>query len=153
MTRAIDMTGGEPALLLSLLMAHGHEVLYLPGRLANRASDGYRGDGKTDAREAYVIADQARMHRDLHPIRPGDEAAIELKLLAAQRTDLVEDPHPCRQPPARHSAEYVPSPGAGPGRDQHRPAQAADRLPDPRPQSAGSASCRSRLPATGLDWL
>ncbi|MER6365500.1 IS110 family transposase [Kitasatospora sp. NPDC001527] len=90
-TWAIDMTGGEPALLLSLLVAHGQEVLYIPGRLVNRASDGYRGEGKTDARDAYVIADQARMRRDLQPVRPGDEAAIELKLLTGRRADLVED--------------------------------------------------------------
>ncbi|MBB4987409.1 transposase [Streptomyces sp. SFB5A] len=85
------MTGGEPALLLALLVSHGQEVLYMPGRLVNRASDGYRGEGKTDARDAFVIADQARMRRDLRPIRPGDEAAIELKLLTGRRSDLVED--------------------------------------------------------------
>ncbi|GAA2753394.1 IS110 family transposase [Kitasatospora cinereorecta] len=90
-TWAIDMTGGEPALLLTLLISHGQEVLYLPGRLVNRASDGYRGEGKTDARDAYVIADQARMRRDLRPIRPGDETAIELRLLTGRRADLVED--------------------------------------------------------------
>ncbi|GAA2813829.1 IS110 family transposase [Kitasatospora paracochleata] len=90
-TWAIDMTGGEPALLLTLLISHGQEVLYLPGRLVNRASDGYRSEGKTDARDAYVIADQARMRRDLRPIRPGDETAIELRLLTGRRADLVED--------------------------------------------------------------
>jgi transposase len=90
-TWAIDMSGGEPALLLSLLIAHGQEVLYLPGRLVNRASDGYRGEGKTDARDAYVIADQARMRRDLQPIRPDDEALADLRLLTGRRADLVED--------------------------------------------------------------
>ncbi|MET8957067.1 IS110 family transposase [Streptomyces sp. NPDC004393] len=90
-TWAIDMTGGEPALLLALLIAHGQKVLYIPGRLVNRASDGYRGEGKTDARDAYVIADQARMRHDLRPINLGDEAAIELKLLTGRRADLVED--------------------------------------------------------------
>lgn len=50
-TWAIDMTGGEPALLLALLVNHGQEVLYIPGRLVNRASDGYRGEGKTQYRE------------------------------------------------------------------------------------------------------
>jgi transposase len=89
-TWAIDMTGGEPA-LLALLVNHGQEVLYMPGRLVNRASDGYRGEGKTDARDAYVIADQARMRRDLRSIRPGDEAALELRLLTGRRSDLVED--------------------------------------------------------------
>ncbi|MEU3756888.1 IS110 family transposase [Streptomyces olivoreticuli] len=47
--------------------------------------------GKIDAKDATVIADQARVRRDLRPIRSGDEAAVELKLLTGRRTDLVED--------------------------------------------------------------
>ncbi|WP_143079112.1 IS110 family transposase, partial [Streptomyces monashensis] len=90
-TWAMDMTGGEPALLIELLIAHGQELVYIPGFAVNRATDGYRGEGKTDARDAKVIADQARMRRDLLPIRPGDEAAIELRLLTEHRSDLVED--------------------------------------------------------------
>jgi hypothetical protein len=69
-TWAVDMAGGEPALLLALLTGHHQELLYIPGRVVNRASDGYRGEGKTDARDALVIADQARIRRDLRPMRP-----------------------------------------------------------------------------------
>lgn len=36
-TWAVDMVGGEPALLLALLVNHGQEVLYIPGRMVNRA--------------------------------------------------------------------------------------------------------------------
>ncbi|WP_148100444.1 transposase, partial [Streptomyces sp. NL15-2K] len=90
-TWAVDMAGGEPALLLALLVNHGQEVLYIPGRVVNRASDGYRGEGKTDARDALVIADQARIRRDLQKFRPNDEATIELRLLTNRRTDLVRD--------------------------------------------------------------
>jgi transposase len=90
-TWAVDMVGGEPALLLALLVNHGQEVLYIPGRVVNRASDGYRGEGKTDARDALVIADQARIRRDLHSMRHGDEAIIELRLLTNRRADLVRD--------------------------------------------------------------
>lgn len=90
-TWAMDMTGGEPTLLIELLIAHGQELVYIPGIAVNRATDSYRGEGKTDARDAKVIADQARMRRDLRPIRPGDEAAIELRLLTERRSDLVED--------------------------------------------------------------
>ncbi|MFJ9908135.1 IS110 family transposase [Streptomyces sp. NPDC101152] len=90
-TWAMDMTGGEPALLIELLIAHGQELVYIPGIAVNRATNSYRGAGKTDARDAKVIADQARMRRDLQPIRPGDEAAIELRLLTERRSDLVED--------------------------------------------------------------
>jgi hypothetical protein len=62
-------------------------LLYLSGRALNRAAGGYRGEGKTDARDAAIIADQARMRRDLHPLRPGDEVVVELKLLTTRRAD------------------------------------------------------------------
>jgi transposase len=90
-TWAMDMTGGEPALLIAILVGHVQELLYLSGRMVNRAADGYRGEGKTDARDARIIADQARMRRDLRPIRVGDEATIELRLLTGHRLDLVAD--------------------------------------------------------------
>ncbi|CAM5657178.1 hypothetical protein SAURM35S_06878 [Streptomyces aurantiogriseus] len=85
------MAGGEPTLLLALLVNHGQEVLCIPGRVVNRASDGYLGEGKTDARDALVVADQARIRRDLQQFRPTDEATIELRLLTNRRTDLVRD--------------------------------------------------------------
>ncbi|WP_369242465.1 IS110 family transposase [Streptomyces sp. R21] len=88
-TWALDMTGGEPALLIALLVNHDQELLYVPGIAVNRATDSYRGAGKTDARDARVIADQARMRRDLEPIRPGDDATVELRLLTDRRIDLV----------------------------------------------------------------
>jgi transposase len=90
-TWALDMAGGGPGLLIALLVNHGQELVYIPGIAVNRASDSYRGAGKTDARDARVIADQARMRRDLQPIRPGDDAGIELKLLTERRVDLVAD--------------------------------------------------------------
>lgn len=90
-TWALDMTGGEPALLIALLVTHGQELVYIPGLAVNRATDSYRGAGKTDARDAHIIADQARMRRDLEPIRPGDDPTIELKLLTERRTDLVAE--------------------------------------------------------------
>jgi transposase len=90
-TWALDMTGGEPALLIALLVNHGQELVYIPGIAVNRASDSYRGQGKTDARDARVIADQARMRRDLQPIRPDDDATVELRLLTERRADLVAE--------------------------------------------------------------
>ncbi|MER7468767.1 IS110 family transposase, partial [Streptomyces sp. NPDC097981] len=90
-TWALDMTGGEPGLLINLLASHGQELVYIPGVAVNRATDSYRGQGKTDARDAHVIADQARMRRDLLPVRLNDEAVIELRLLTEHRADLVAD--------------------------------------------------------------
>ncbi len=88
-TWALDMTGGEPGLLIALLVNHGQELVCIPGIAVNRATDSYRGQGRTDARDARVIADQARMRHDLQPIRPGDEATIELRLLTDHRVGLV----------------------------------------------------------------
>ncbi|MFE2531556.1 IS110 family transposase [Streptomyces sp. NPDC059371] len=65
--------------------------LYLSGRAIHRASEGYRGEGKTDAKDAAVIADQTRIRRDLHPLRAGDETVTDLKILTGRRMDLVAD--------------------------------------------------------------
>ncbi len=90
-TWAIDLNHGGAALLITLLMIAEQRLLYIPGRTIYHASGGYRGDGKTDAKDAAVIADQARMRRDLQPLRPGDEIAVDLRILTARRTDLVAD--------------------------------------------------------------
>ena len=90
-TWAVDVPDGGAALLIGLLIARDQELLYISGLAVNRAADGYRGEGKTDARDAAVIADQARIRRDLVPLRPGDEITTELKILTARRADLVAD--------------------------------------------------------------
>ena len=88
---AVDLTGVEAALLLSLLWAADQEVRYLPGKALNRAVAGYRSEGKTDAKDARVLADQARLRRDLQRLRPTEELVVELRLLTSRRADLVAD--------------------------------------------------------------
>jgi transposase len=90
-TWAIDLNAGGAGLLITLLIAADQRLLYIPGRTVYHASGGYRGDGKTDAKDAAVIADQARMRRDLQPLRPGDDIAVELRILTGRCTDLVAD--------------------------------------------------------------
>ncbi|MFG2797691.1 IS110 family RNA-guided transposase [Streptomyces pseudovenezuelae] len=90
-TWGIDLADGGAALAITLLLNHDQPVLYLSGRAIHRASEGYRGEGKTDAKDAAVIADQARIRRDLHPLRAGDETVTELKILTSRRMDLVGD--------------------------------------------------------------
>ncbi|MCM2424126.1 IS110 family transposase [Streptomyces sp. RKAG293] len=90
-TWGIDLADGGAALAIAILLNHDQPVLYLSGRAIHRASEGYRGEGKTDAKDAAVIADQARIRRDLHPLRAGDETAIDLKILTGRRMDLVAD--------------------------------------------------------------
>ncbi|MEE1829384.1 transposase [Streptomyces sp. SP17KL33] len=62
---------------------------YIAGQAVHRASESYRGEGRTDARDAAVIADQARNGRDLQRLRTDDETVTDLKILTGRRTDLV----------------------------------------------------------------
>ena len=86
---AVDQPGGSAALLLALLWERNQRVLYVPGLTVDRARDAYRGESKTDARDAHVIADQARMRQDLGKLAPGEQEIAELQLLLARRCDLL----------------------------------------------------------------
>jgi transposase len=88
---AIDLNSGGAALLITLLLADDQDLLYIPGRTVHHASGAYRGDGKTDAKDAAIIADQARMRKDLHQFRHRDKTAVDLRILCARRNDLASD--------------------------------------------------------------
>jgi len=92
---AVDQPGGSAALLLALLWERDQQVLYLPGLAVERAREAYPGESKTDARDAYVIAEQARMRSDLARLVPGEDDLAELQLLLARRRDLVADRTRC----------------------------------------------------------
>lgn len=91
LTWATDLNAGGAALLLTLLTDHKQQVLYIPGRIIHHAAATYRGDAKTDEKDATIIADQARMRRDLTPIRPNEQLSQDLRLMISHRTDLVHD--------------------------------------------------------------
>jgi transposase len=57
---AVDQPGGSAALLLALLWERNQRVFYVPGLSVDRARDTYRGESKTDARDAHVIAHPRR---------------------------------------------------------------------------------------------
>ena len=91
---AVDQPGGSAALLLALLWERDQKVLYVPGLTVDRARDAYRGESKTDARDARdarLIADQARMRPDLGQLKPGEQEIAELQILLARRRDLITD--------------------------------------------------------------
>lgn len=88
---AVDITGTPSALLLALLASHGQRVVYVPGRTVNRMAGAYRGEAKTDARDAYVIADTARLRRDFTPVEVRTDPVADLALLTAHRSDLIAD--------------------------------------------------------------
>ena len=91
LNRAIDQPGGGAALLLALLWERDQRVLYIPGLTIDRARDAYRGESKTDAKDAYVIADQSRMRSDLSELAPSEGELAQMQLLLARRRDLVAD--------------------------------------------------------------
>jgi transposase len=90
-TWATDQPGGTAALLLALLWERNQKVIYIPGLTVDRARDTYRGESKTDAQDAYVIADQARMRGDLSELQANEGELAELQLLISRRRDLVTD--------------------------------------------------------------
>jgi hypothetical protein len=64
---AVDIIGAPSALLLTLLAQAGQSVRYASGRMIAAMSAAFAGEGKTDAKDAYVIAQTARMRRDVKP--------------------------------------------------------------------------------------
>jgi transposase len=88
---AVDQPGGSATLLLALLWERNQRVLYVPGLSVDRARDAYRGESKTDARDARLIADQARMRPDLGELEAGEQEIAELQLLLRRRRDLITD--------------------------------------------------------------
>ncbi|WP_280703133.1 transposase [Kitasatospora sp. GP82] len=49
---AVDVADGMAALWINILLNHDQQLVYIPGLAVNRASAGYRGMGKTDAKDA-----------------------------------------------------------------------------------------------------
>jgi transposase len=87
----LDVTGTMSGLLLALLAAHGQRVKYVAGRTVNQMAGAYRGEAKTDARDAYVIAETLRLRGDLQEVAVATALVTGLRLLVTHRTDLVGD--------------------------------------------------------------
>lgn len=88
---ATDLNHGGTGLLQAVLADHGQPLHYISGRAVYHAAHTYSGEAKTDARDAVIIADQARVRHDLNAIRVIDDHTAELRLLSARREDLVHD--------------------------------------------------------------
>ncbi|MFE0420358.1 IS110 family RNA-guided transposase [Streptomyces tendae] len=89
---AVDISGPDSTLLLALLVAHGQSVVYVPGRTVNRMTGAYKGGGKTDTKDARVIADQARMRpKGFAALDTPPELVTSLRGLTNYRTDLIAD--------------------------------------------------------------
>jgi transposase len=88
---AIDIIGAPSALLLALLARADQSVRYASGRVVAAMSAAYAGEGKTDAKDAYVIAETARLRRDLSVVDTGTDLVRELAVLTGHRADLIAD--------------------------------------------------------------
>lgn len=88
---AVDIIGAPSALLLALLARAGQPVRYASGRVVAAMSAAYAGEGKTDAKDAYVIAETARLRKDLATVDPDTDLVRNLAVLTAHRADLVAD--------------------------------------------------------------
>ncbi|MGW4065902.1 IS110 family transposase [Amycolatopsis sp. NPDC004747] len=86
----VDQPATIGALPVAVARAAGHQVAYLPGLAMRRIADLYPGRAKTDARDAFVIADAARsLPHTLRPVDVGDEALAELEVLVGFDDDLA----------------------------------------------------------------
>ena len=88
---AIDILGTPSALLVALLANAGEQVRYASGRVVAAMSTAYTGEGKTDAKDAYVTAETARIRTDLAVIDADTDLVRALGVLTGHRADLVAD--------------------------------------------------------------
>lgn len=88
---AVDLVNEMSSLLLAALAAREHTVVYVTGSMVHAMSRTFSGEGKTDARDARVIAELCRIRPELTPIRMHDALITELTHLTSYRADLQDD--------------------------------------------------------------
>jgi transposase len=89
----IDQPGSIAQLAIAVAGRRGVPVAYVPGLVMRRAADLYPGEAKTDRRDAFVIADTARMRRrQVHWLdTTSDELLVQLRVLNGFDVDLAAD--------------------------------------------------------------
>ncbi|GGP90650.1 hypothetical protein GCM10010278_81230 [Streptomyces melanogenes] len=86
----VDQPASIGALPLAVAQNMGCPVAYLPALTMRRIADLYPGEAKTDARDAFVIADAARaMPHTLRSVDLDDETIAELEMIVGFDDDLV----------------------------------------------------------------
>ena len=88
----VDQPATIGALPIAVARDVGCQVAYLPGLAMRRIADLHPGSAKTDARDAYVIAEAARtMPRTLRRVDPGEEVLAELGVLIGFDDDQAQE--------------------------------------------------------------
>jgi len=86
----VDQPATIGALPVAVAQDAGVTVGYLPGLSMRRIADLHPGEAKTDARDAFIIAEAARtMPHTLRSIDLGDEQIAELSMLCGFDDDLA----------------------------------------------------------------
>lgn len=87
----VDQPATIGALPVAVAQDAGIMVGYLPGLAMRRIADLHPGEAKTDARDAFIIAEAARMMpHTLRSIKVADEQAAELTMLCGFDDDLAK---------------------------------------------------------------
>ena len=86
----VDQPASIGALAIAVARSLGIDVGYLPGLAMRRIADLYPGEGKTDARDAFIIADAARtMPHTLRRVGTDEATLADLSVLAGYDDDLA----------------------------------------------------------------
>jgi transposase len=86
----VDQPATVGALPVAVARDEGVLVAYLPGLAMRRIADLHAGEAKTDARDAYIIAEAARgMPHTLRSLKLADSQVAELTMLCGFDEDLA----------------------------------------------------------------
>ena len=88
----IDVLGGIAGLLAPVLVDASIEAGHVSGLAVDPARQGgVKGERRSDAKDAGIIADQVRHRPDLRAIDALTEIDTEIRLLVGRRPELVTD--------------------------------------------------------------
>ncbi len=88
----VDQPASIGALSIAVARQMGLDVAYLPGLAMRRLADLHPGESKTDARDAYVIADAARtLPHTLRRVGTDDDTLAGLTVLVGYDSDLAAE--------------------------------------------------------------
>jgi Transposase len=142
LTWAVDIIGAPSALLLTMLRHADQSVRYASGRLVSAMSAAYTGEGKTDAKDAYVIVETA-------PQSWTGERAARHRL-----GQLGREPGPVGQQADRDTARVSHHADTIGGHGQPRPTTKHASPTECLPAGASWTVARTRIPSrTGTSVL
>jgi transposase len=88
-TWALDLIDGPASLLLGVLASHGQNPRYVTGSKFAAFKKSFSGQGKTDLKDSYIIAEFARcLRRQTVPVPAPPRLTKELTLILAHRNGL-----------------------------------------------------------------